>query len=787
MLLAGLSASPAAALPAGTWQYLWGDEFTLNSLDTLKWSYGKPWNPGQTDPANVVFGDGALTLLTRRTSSGFTDTYVTTGYNRFTFSGGYVEARILLPNTPGSWPAFWGLYTGWPPEADIMEYPLSTDGVSGLQANQYNTAWHYRNSSGGNSAGAGVITRASDLRGSYHTFGMEWRENDWVGFYFDGQLVSQFGDDSAISQMLYMYLLLSYGAGGWPGTPSLSQWPIGHTDQMKVDWVRVWKQAGTRSTDWIYTGSEQYVQWDSPGNWSNGVPNLGGVTANFSTIAGVAEQRLDWSGIRTLTAINLDGSTRYRLGWSDDRLILAGANNASGNAALTVAATSSTDHHIAAELELFSTLAISNASNQPLTLSGRIFGIGGIVVDGPGVVVFAHADNAYLGNTTIDGGPQGPAVVRVAASNPFGTGAVVIGAGGNATTARLELSGNCTVPNTIHFNGRNNNSAGIRNVSGHNTLAGTISLQSGGSVYWIDAAAGTLSLTGTLSSAASGLRVVRLGGDGNGLISGVIQDGNATLGIVKDGAGGWTISAANTYTGGTTVNDGVLVANKFSNGTLTVNGGVAQVSVKGTANSPSGTTRVPALNVSTTARLDLNNNALVVNNGNLGTITSRIKSALENNGNFDWQGPGIGSTQANVQNTTAGSFLFGLGVIKNDLAQVGGTGPIYTDFAGESGLTAAEVLVKFTYFGDADLSGSIDATDYSLIDNGYVNTLSGWLNGDFDYSGTIDATDYALIDNAYVNQAGPLAEALIAQHSQQFGGEYVAALRAVQSGVIPEP
>ncbi|HWP40635.1 MAG TPA: hypothetical protein VNL70_06885, partial [Tepidisphaeraceae bacterium] len=47
--------------------------------------------------------------------------------------------------------------------------------------------------------------------------------------------------------------------------------------------------------------------------------------------------------------------------------------------------------------------------------------------------------------------------------------------------------------------------------------------------------------------------------------------------------------------------------------------------------------------------------------------------------------------------------------------------------------------------------------------------------------------DYALIDNAYVNQAGPLAEALIAQHSQQFGGEYVAALRAVQSGVIPEP
>jgi hypothetical protein len=89
--------------------------------------------------------------------------------------------------------------------------------------------------------------------------------------------------------------------------------------------------------------------------------------------------------------------------------------------------------------------------------------------------------------------------------------------------------------------------------------------------------------------------------------------------------------------------------------------------------------------------------------------------------------------------------------------------------------------------GDADLTGQIDGTDYSLIDNGFVNSLTGWLNGDFDYNGVIDSTDYALIDNAFVNQAGPLADAMIAQHTQMFGEEYLAALRAVQSGVIPEP
>ncbi|HWP41527.1 MAG TPA: hypothetical protein VNL70_11415, partial [Tepidisphaeraceae bacterium] len=145
-----------------------------------------------------------------------------------------------------------------------------------------------------------------------------------------------------------------------------------------------------------------------------------------------------------------------------------------------------------------------------------------------------------------------------------------------------------------------------------------------------------------------------------------------------------------------------------------------------------------------------------------------------------------GSTQANVQNTAAGSFLYGLGVILNDLGQVGGSGPIYSDFAGQT-LAGNEILVRFTYFGDADLSGSIDATDYSLIDNGYVNSLSGWINGDFDYSGTIDATDYALIDNAYVNQVGVLAEGIIGEHVRLLGAEYISALRAVGGGVLPEP
>ncbi|HWP41016.1 MAG TPA: PEP-CTERM sorting domain-containing protein, partial [Tepidisphaeraceae bacterium] len=74
-----------------------------------------------------------------------------------------------------------------------------------------------------------------------------------------------------------------------------------------------------------------------------------------------------------------------------------------------------------------------------------------------------------------------------------------------------------------------------------------------------------------------------------------------------------------------------------------------------------------------------------------------------------------------------------------------------------------------------------------LQDNGYVNGLTGWVHGDFDYSGVVDATDYALMDNAYVHQSGPLAEAMISEHTKMFGAEYIVALRAIQMGAIPEP
>jgi len=75
-----------------------------------------------------------------------------------------------------------------------------------------------------------------------------------------------------------------------------------------------------------------------------------------------------------------------------------------------------------------------------------------------------------------------------------------------------------------------------------------------------------------------------------------------------------------------------------------------------------------------------------------------------------------------------------------------------------------DVLVKYTYYGDANLSGAVDGSDYSLVDSTYLSEhfvkgvpttpISGWYNGDFNYDGVVDGSDYTLMDNAF-NEQGP--------------------------------
>jgi RHS repeat-associated protein len=153
-----------------------------------------------------------------------------------------------------------------------------------------------------------------------------------------------------------------------------------------------------------------------------------------------------------------------------------------------------------------------------------------------------------------------------------------------------------------------------------------------------------------------------------------------------------------------------------------------------------------------TGTLDLADNDLVVNGGSLATEISQIQSGR---GNGNWTGTGLTSSTA-ANNST---HLTALGILPNVTATGGpfyGAGTAFGLFDGVNP-SATAVLVKYTYYGDANLDGAVDGSDYSKIDNGFINHLTGWYNGDFNYDGKIDGTDYTLIDNTYNTQGSRLS------------------------------
>src|SRR4029077_3248668 len=90
------------------------------------------------------------------------------------------------------------------------------------------------------------------------------------------------------------------------------------------------------------------------------------------------------------------------------------------------------------------------------------------------------------------------------------------------------------------------------NVSGTNNYGGLLTL---GANATVSSDSGTLNLTnaGTITGPTFGLT---LNGSGNGTVSSII--GTTSGALTKNGTGTWTLFGANTYTGATTVNAGVL-------------------------------------------------------------------------------------------------------------------------------------------------------------------------------------------------------------------------------------
>ena len=150
-------------------------------------------------------------------------------------------------------------------------------------------------------------------------------------------------------------------------------------------------------------------------------------------------------------------------------------------------------------------------------------------------------------------------------------------------------------------------------------------------------------------------------------------------------------------------------------------------------------------NIAPTGAFDLTNEGLVLRDGatagRYAVYNGYITTGLYNGPGGYWDGPGINSTTAAAGSITA------IGILNN--ADAG-----YTNFLGVA-VVSSDILIRYTYFGDIDLNGVVDAVDYSLINSGFGTSGGGWLSGDLDYNGTVDAVDYSLINPSFGAPALP--------------------------------
>jgi autotransporter-associated beta strand protein len=341
-----------------------------------------------------------------------------------------------------------------------------------------------------------------------------------------------------------------------------------------------------------------------------------------------------------------------------------------------------------------------------------------------------------------------------------------VAAGSRSTTgAGLGGTGTWNASTAKWYNG----SADVPWQNGHDAVfwgtAGTVTLGAARTVNSL-----SFKTTGyTIASSTLTLGGASVSVDANvvATIASVVA-GNA--GLVKSGGGTLQLAGVNTYAGGTSVNAGTLVT---TNGDALA-GGALSVANGAIVKAQPGLVKALTLTTLTTAgsgKLDLTNNAAVIRNMTPAAVRAAIASGFAGSA---WTGGGITSSTAAGNPATAIGFA-GNGVLNK------------SSFEGVNGLTAADVLVRYTYFGDADLSGATTLDDFTLFLSGYQNAGTTWVQGDFDYNGVVTLDDFTLFLAGYQQQGAPLSELEAAVDSVPMTPAERAAMLAVVAAGVPEP
>jgi T5SS/PEP-CTERM-associated repeat protein/autotransporter-associated beta strand protein len=229
----------------------------------------------------------------------------------------------------------------------------------------------------------------------------------------------------------------------------------------------------------------------------------------------------------------------------------------------------------------------------------------------------------------------------------------------------------------------------------------------------------------------------------SGTLKNVAQINNGA-GLTKTTAGTLALDGTNTYTGTTTVSAGTLVFNTtYTSGSAldVADGAVAKIG-QSLATPNNVVLRTPTISTNATGKLDVSDNKIIMPGASVAAVTALVRSGLNGGG---WDGSGIVTSMLDAL-----ASLTTIGVAT--AAQTGHTGGTF----GGVSVTDNDVLVMYTYAGDANLDGTINPDDYALISFNDPNPAAkGYFNGDFNYDGDINADDFASIDFNFNAQGAP--------------------------------
>ena len=283
-----------------------------------------------------------------------------------------------------------------------------------------------------------------------------------------------------------------------------------------------------------------------------------GTTTTGTTVSTGAALQLQ-NGITVAEAlININGG-----GFSTDGAIrsISGTNTISGNINLQSDARINVDANYlilnnGTSAVTNNAFALTFGGLGTDTLSGKITGSGTVTKDGTGTLVL-NADNgtSYTGAATISAG-----LVNLMNNNSLGStsGATSVTAG---ATVQIVSATSLTIPEPITINGDGiaTNQGALRNPSGNNTWTGAITVGS----------AGARIVSGTLSGTTTDSLLITTGGINTGTASSTlildVVKGVHIRGVIS-GAGALTkisadtllLSGANSYSGSTSINEGLV-------------------------------------------------------------------------------------------------------------------------------------------------------------------------------------------------------------------------------------